>query len=93
MNKYLILYTMQGCPHCLDLKNKLIEESIEFIERDIEKHEDEYNLFVEVTENDFVPSFMIITDDGEKPKSQLFAPGNQFNSIEEGFQIIKKQII
>lgn len=92
MDKYLILFTMKGCPHCKDLKDKLIDESIDFVERDIEEHSDEFDLFVEVTENEYVPAFMIITD-GETPSSKLFAPDRDFKSLEESVEIIKKEIL
>ena len=48
---------MKGCHWCTEFKKQLKENKIKFKERDIEKYEEEYNLFVEVTGNDFVPAF------------------------------------
>ena len=56
----VVVYTMKGCPFCTDFKEMLVNEGIEFFDRDIEEYEEEYNLFVEVTENEFVPAFMLI---------------------------------
>lgn len=90
MDKLLILYTMDGCPFCGMMKDKLNEENIEFYERDIDKYEEEYEMFVEITKNDYVPSFMIIEPDDVEPKSLLFAPERDFFDIDEGVKIIKE---
>jgi glutaredoxin len=60
MDKVVVLFTMKGCPYCEQMKEQLKESNLEFVERDIDEHEEEYDLFVEVTENDYVPAFMII---------------------------------
>jgi glutaredoxin len=81
---------MKGCPHCDDFKKMLKNEKIKFTNRDVEKHSDEYELFVSVT-NDFVPAFMIINME-EPNKSELFAPDLHFNDLEEGLKIIKEKL-
>jgi glutaredoxin len=94
MDKLLILYTMNGCPFCSMMKDKLIESDIKFYERDIDVHKDEYDLFVEITENDYVPAFMIIEGDDEKqPITSLYAPDRDFNDLDEGIEIIKNKMI
>ena len=60
MDKIVILYTMNGCPFCSQMKEKLNEEQIKFYERDIEEYNEEYEMFVEITENEYVPAFMIL---------------------------------
>jgi glutaredoxin len=94
MDKLLILYTMEGCPFCGMMKDKLNESNINFYERDINEHKDEYDLFVEITENDYVPAFMIIEGDDEKqPITSLYAPDRDFNDLDEGIEIIKNKMI
>jgi glutaredoxin len=90
MDKLLIVFTMKGCPYCDEMKDKLNESGLEFIDRDIEEYEEEYNMFVEVTENDYVPAFMIIDSPDESPKSHLFAPDRDYMGINEGVAIIKE---
>ena len=90
MDKLLILYSMKGCPFCDMMKKSLNESNIDFIERDIHEHEEEYDLFVDATENEFVPSFMIIENPLEKPETFLYAPERDFNEIEDGVKIIKE---
>ena len=82
---------MEGCPYCVQMKDQLTESNINFVERDIDEHKDEYDMFVEITENEFVPAFMIVeSPDGNDHKSYLFAPDRDFNEIEEGILIIKE---
>ena len=90
MDKLLILFTMEGCPFCQIMKDRLNEEEIEYYERDINVHEEEYSMFKEITENDFVPSSMIVENPDDEPFSHLFAPERDYNEIEEGIGIIKE---
>lgn len=91
MDKLVILFTMEGCPYCVQMKGQLTESKIDFVERDIDEHKDEYDMFVEITENEYVPAFMIVeSPDGDDHKSYLFAPERDFNEIEEGVEIIKE---
>jgi glutaredoxin len=94
MDKLLILYTMDGCPFCQMMKEKLVESNIIYYERDIDEHKDEYDLFVEITENDYVPAFMIIEgDDKKQPITSLYAPDRDFNDLDEGLEIIKNKMV
>lgn len=81
---------MKGCYHCDTFKKNLKENKIKFINRDINKHEEEYNLFVEITQNDFVPAFMIVETDDES--AELFAPDRDYQDINEALEIIKEKI-
>ena len=81
---------MDGCPYCVQMKEQLRESNIDFVERDIDEHKDEYDMFVEITENEFVPAFMIVESPDDSPKSYLFAPERDFDEIEEGVNIIKE---
>ena len=51
---------------------------------------DSFGNHVEITENDYVPAFMIVESPNEEPNSLLFAPGRDFEEIEEGVEIIKE---
>ena len=94
MDKLLFVFTMDGCPFCVQMKDQLKESKIDFIERDIFEHNDEYEMFVEVTQNDFVPAFMIIENpDKENEKSYLFAPDRDYEDIESGVSIIKEHFV
>ena len=92
MTKLVILFTMKGCPFCDMMKDKLNENEIEFHVRDIDIYKDEYDLFVEMTGNEFVPSFMIINTPPESPNPKLFAPERDFDEIDDGIEIIKREL-
>lgn len=91
-DKYIVLYTMDGCPYCDMMKDQLNELNIPFIERDIEIEEKEYDMFVQVVGgNDYVPAFMIIETNGKKHNTKFFAPERDFNEIVDGVKIIKEE--
>ena len=90
MDKITVLFTMKSCPFCVMLKEMLDKEDIIYVDRDIEEFEEEYDMFVEITENEFVPAFMIVESPDESPKSYLFAPERDFNEISDGIEIIKE---
>ena len=58
----------------------------------IDEYKDEYDLFVELTDNEFVPSFMILNQPPESPDPKLFAPERDFEEIDDGVEIIKKEL-
>ena len=91
MTKHLVVYTMKGCIHCDNFKKILKENKIKFKNRDISKHEEEYQLFVEITQNDFVPAFMVVEQESEN--AQLFAPDRDFQDIYEALEIVKGIIL
>jgi len=92
MDKVVVLFTMEGCPYCVQMKEELNKLKLEYVERDINEHVEEYDLFVEVTENDYVPAFMIIESPEEDPKTHLFAPERDFMDIIDGVNIIKEHL-
>jgi len=94
--KTVILYTMKGCPHCSEMKDILKENKISFVERDIDEYKEEYDLFVEATDNEFIPSFMLLELDiineeiQDAPKRiKLLAPDRDFQELEEALELVK----
>lgn len=95
--RHVILYTMKGCPHCSDMKEMLDENNVIYSERDIDEYEEEYNLFVEATDNEFIPAFMLLELDlineeiQDKPKQvKLLAPDRDFQELEEALELVKR---
>lgn len=83
----LVLFTMEGCPFCVEMKDKIKELGIEFVDADIEENEMEYEIFKKLVGNDYVPAFMIIMGEDD---AKVFAPERDYNEIDEGIDIIKK---
>ena len=86
----VVVYTMEGCPFCTQFKDMLIEEGIDFFDRDIDKFKDEYNTFSKITENDMIPALLIIECNDEDYESFLYAPDKDYNELTEAVDIIKK---
>lgn len=89
MSRSLVIFTMKGCPYCVEFKDKLSEESIQYHDLDINDHTEEYDMFMQIVGNDLVPSFMIIDD---KKKSEFFAPDRDYEEIDEAIEIIKNKL-
>jgi hypothetical protein len=68
----------------------LTNEGIEFFDRDIDDYKDEYDIFVEITENDMIPAMLIIEEDGDKHESFLYAPERNYNELSEAVTIIQE---
>ena len=88
--KQVVVFTMDGCPHCQEFKKILSENKVEYVDRDIQEHSDEYQMFSKV-KNDLVPAFMIVDGD-DTSKSGLFAPDQDYQTLEEALNIIKEKI-
>lgn len=82
---------MDGCPYCMDFKKMLDDNKIEYSELDINEHNEEYEMFVEITKNEYVPAFMIIEDGGEKV--EFFAPDRDYEELDQALEIIKNKIL
>ena len=92
MSVHVVVYTMRGCPHCHDLKDMLVKEGVDFVDRDIDDNKDEYDIFVEVTKNDYVPALLIIEEEGEKYESFLYAPDRDYEELTDAVSIVKKHL-
>ena len=80
---------MKGCPFCTEFKDMLVKENIEFFDRDIEEYKEEYDLFVEITDNDMIPSLLIIEGNEVTHESFLYAPERNYNELTEALDILK----
>lgn len=91
MDKLAIIFSMKSCPHCKILKEMLDKENIPYVDRDIDEHSDEYDMFVSITKNEYVPAFMLIESPGkENSKTELYVPERDFSELDEGVTIIKE---
>jgi len=89
--KQVVLYSMKGCPFCDQMKDLLKESNVDYIERDIDEYEREYDTFVEATGNDYIPAFMLIYHEGEQvTDGKLMAPDRDFDDIHEALEKVKQ---
>jgi len=77
------------------IKEELDKENILYLERDIHDHEEEYDEFTKVTENDYVPALMLLTLDEEDNATnvQFLAPERDFQDIYEGVEKVKGYVL
>ncbi len=92
--KAVILYTMKGCPFCTMIKEELEKSNIDFLERDIDEYEEEYDEFAKITENEFIPAFLLVTidEDNNSKDVKLYAPERDFQDIYEGVELVKEYL-
>src|SRR6056300_533686 len=89
--KQVVLYSMKGCPFCDQMKDLLKESNVDYIERDIDEYEREYDTFVEATGNDYIPAFMLINHEGEQVNDvKVIDPDKEFEYHQEALEKIKK---
>jgi len=79
------VFSMKGCPHCDNLKNKLKENSIEFVEIDIDENELLYERFSKKVNNEFLPAILV--------GKTAYVPEKSFTTIDEAVELVKKHII
>ena len=86
MNK-IIIYSIENCPYCDELKKLLINENIEFIDINVllDENKAEYDKISKKTKTDVVPII--------KVGKQLLVPNISFDTIQEGFDLTKKFLI
>lgn len=79
--KTVLLYSLDGCPWCDELKDLLNSHSIEYVVRDIEKHDEEWENIKKETKNEFVPAVCILHHD--KKMKEYILPDIHFEDVEE----------
>ena len=80
MKEKITIYTSKTCPYCEQVKNKLKESSIKFIEKDIEKSKKKWEEVYSLTGMPTTPTIEI---DGE-----FLIPGRDFQQPEHLVEII-----
>lgn len=84
MKKRILIYTMKGCGHCSNLKQKLDESKIEYVNKDIDIYSSEYDKISELLETDFIPLV--------KVDNEWLIPERNFNTIDECVEKIKSMV-
>ena len=89
MNK-IVVFTLNGCGHFIELKKSLIELEIDYNEILVDDNEEIWNQVINQTGHNSLPTVYIsINGSDEGP---VFVPERDFNSKEECIEIIKKYI-
>lgn len=86
----IIIFTLKGCGHCVELKKSLDEEQIKYNEIEITENETIWNQVVQQTGHNSLPTVYISIEGGEE--GPVYVPGRDYNSKEECLEIIRKYI-
>jgi len=88
--KNVLIFTINGCSHCRELKTKLNEQSIPFKDIEITLNRSLWKQVVEQTGFDILPTVFIQNEnDGG---GTVYIPGRDFQTNDEMVEIIKKNI-
>lgn len=87
MSKTVFLYTMDGCPYCAEIKELFNQSDINYVERDCDEYEVQYEILKTNTNNDYVPAIEI-RDDVNMTK-RFLVPDRDFEELEDA---VKKVI-
>lgn len=81
------VYSIPQCPYCTELKEKLTENKIEFIDVNVllEENKIEYDEIMAKTQSDEVPIVRV--------GNQLLVPNVSFHSITEAYDLTKKFLV
>ena len=91
MSNKVILFTMNSCVHCEDLKRRLNKLKLPYNEIEISQNKKIWDKVIEQTGNNVVPTIYITEENSDK--GLIFMAGNDFNNRDEGIEIIKKYIL
>lgn len=90
MANNIIVFTLDGCSHCVELKKELNNENIPFTELEIGNNKDIWDVVVKQTGHNSLPTVFIgLNGEDEGP---VFVPERDYTSKEDLIEKIKNYI-
>jgi glutaredoxin len=90
MGVKIIVFTLNGCGHCHDLKTKLNSASIPYQDIEITKNKSIWDQVVSQTGHNLLPTIFVQKDeDGNGP---VYIPGQDFNNGDEAIKLINEHL-
>lgn len=83
----IIVFSMNGCGHCVKLKQKLNKEQVPFTELEINSNRTIWDQVVTQTSQNVLPTVFVKIEDSED--GPVFVPGRDFNTSDELYEKIK----
>lgn len=84
------VFTMNGCPHCKQLKDRLTKEQIEFVEYPIEDHQALWLQIVSQLKHELLPTVFLKNDINSS--GIVLMPNITVKSEDDMIENIKKNI-
>jgi glutaredoxin len=91
MSNTVLLFTLNGCGHCVSLKKRLNELSIPFTEVEVNQNQELWDQVVAQTKIDYLPTFFIKQEGSDS--GPVFCPERDFNDEDEAVEIIKHFVL
>ncbi len=87
MNNRIIVFTLNGCSHCVELKTLLENENIPFNEVEVTLNKEIWDKVVEQTGHNVLPTVYISLDNGDS--GPVFIPERDYTDKEDLIEKIK----
>ena len=81
----VIIFTMEGCPYCDELKEVLQEHKISYREKNVDENEEMYEKFSKAVNSEFLPAIII--------GKRAFLPEQSFKTIKQAGKIVKNYLL
>ena len=91
MTNTLIIFTLENCGHCKNLKKELTDLSIPYTELEINANRKIWNQVVQQTKLELLPTFFIKKEGSNN--GPVFCPDRDFKNQDEAIELIKKYFI
>ena len=86
-NSKIIIFTLNGCDHCQNLKNRLDEHSISYTEVEINENEELWEEILKVIKHEALPTTLIL--ENQNKESSIYIPGIDYETEDEIVEIIR----
>ena len=80
MNDDVIVYIMNGCIHCKNLKLLIDKRNLDVVVKDIDVYTDEYNIISNAIETDIIPLI--------RKGDDIYLPEEDFSTIDEAYNLL-----
>ena len=90
MSNLVIVFTLSGCYHCIELKKKLVQNEIKFNEIEVGNNPQIWDKVIEQTGHNTLPTVYIALDEGDH--GPVFVPERDYETQDELIEKIKKYV-
>jgi glutaredoxin len=87
MSNNVIVFTLNGCSHCVELKKELKKQQITFNEIEVGNNKEIWDKVVEQTGHNSLPTVFISLDGSDE--GPVYVPGRDYDSREDLIKKIK----
>ena len=87
----IIVFTLEGCSHCVELKKELRKETLPFTEIEVTKNATLWNGVVEQTGHNTLPTVFISLNGGDE--GPVFVPERDYKDRYELIKKIKEYVL